>query len=139
MNLINPQSDNCDHRQCYHDTTKMYSREFHSDHCLHYNLEWFTLILDSIRPSTCVHLKKKIQRKLRTDSFANSYWDRPIFCKFCTVNYRCAQWSKGKRDVSSLGLHVHVQQKVAECIYLSDIWFEVKEYVRTFFRFNIFW
>lgn len=29
--------------------------------------------------------KKKIQRKLRTDSFANSYWDRPIFCKFCTV------------------------------------------------------
>lgn len=81
MNSIN----NCDHRQCYHDTTKMYSREFHSDHCLHYNLEWFTLILDSIRPSTCVHLKKKIQRKLRTDSFANSYWDRPIFCKFCTV------------------------------------------------------
>lgn len=29
--------------------------------------------------------EKKIQRKLRTDSFANSYWDRPIFCKFCTV------------------------------------------------------
>lgn len=29
--------------------------------------------------------EKKNQRKLCTDSFANSYWDRPIFCKFCTV------------------------------------------------------